>query len=107
MDSQQEHIMVTLWQFIKSNNVKILKLSDHCNTMFTTILEFVHYPSPLHHNTDLEVSSVTILMCTECEYSCAPVSADSVSMVTVSMVYCGLNKNWKMKETVHMFQNAH
>jgi hypothetical protein len=34
----------------------------------------------------------------ECEYSCTPVSADSVSMVTVSAVYFGLNKNWKIKE---------
>lgn len=68
MDSQQEHTVVTLWQFVKSNNVDILKLSYCCYTMFTTILEFVHHPRPLYKNSDLEVSSMAIFMWRECEY---------------------------------------
>jgi hypothetical protein len=36
--------------------------------MFTTIFEFVHHPRPLHQNNDLEVSSMSIFMWTECEY---------------------------------------
>jgi len=36
--------------------------------MFTTILEFVHHPRPLYQNNDLEMSSVSIFMWTECEY---------------------------------------
>jgi len=69
MESQQEQRVVTLWQFVKSNNVDNLKLSYCCYTMFTTMLESVHHPRPLHQNNDLEVSSVFIFLWTECEYS--------------------------------------